>query len=56
MNYKNEHKDIPGNPSAVKSSRYKFNDRAENFKLEALSEKDWDFWIKNGYIIIKKLH
>ena len=53
MNYKNEHKDIPGNPSAVKSSRYKFNDRAENFKLEALSEKDWDFWIKNGYIIIK---
>ena len=27
MNYKNEHKDIPGNPSAVKSSKYKLNDR-----------------------------
>ena len=53
MNYKNEHKDIPGNPSAVKSSSYKLNDRTQNKDLNILSEKDWDFWLNNGFVIIK---
>ena len=38
MNYKNEHKDIPGNPSAVKTSSYKLNDRINNSRLNVLSE------------------
>ncbi len=53
MNYKNEHKDIPGNPSAVKSSKYKLNDRIKNSKLKVLTDKDWDFWTHNGYVVIK---
>ena len=53
MNYKNEHKDIPGNPSAVKTSSYKLNDRTNNSKLNVLSENDWSFWLSNGYVVIK---
>ena len=47
------HKDIPGNPSTAKSSTIKLNDRSNNIPLKLLSEDDWDYWIKNGYIIIK---
>jgi len=54
MNYQNEHKNIPGNPSAVKSSSYKLNDRVKNSSLKLLTEDDWSFWITNGYVIIKK--
>ena len=53
MNYKNEHKDIPGNPSAVKTSSYKLNDRINNSRLNVLSENDWSFWISNGYVVIQ---
>ena len=53
MNYKNEHKDIPGNPSAVKTSSYKLNDRINNSRLNLLSENDWSFWLSNGYVVIK---
>ena len=53
MNYQNEHKDIPGNPSAVKSSSYKLNDRVKHRSLNLLTEDDWSFWITNGYVIIK---
>ena len=53
MNYKNEHKDIPGNPSAVKSSKYKLNDRIKNSKLKVLTDNDWDFWNHNGYVVIQ---
>ena len=47
------HKDIPGNPSTAKSSTIKLNDRSNNIPLKLLSENDWNYWIKNGYIIIK---
>jgi len=53
VNYKNEHKDIPGNPSAVKTSSYKLNDRINNSRLNVLSENDWSFWLNNGYVVIQ---
>jgi hypothetical protein len=49
----NAHKDIPGNPSTAKSSKRKLNDRSNGEPLRVLSESDWDFWITNGYIIVK---
>lgn len=64
MNYQNEkiderespnknHKDIPGNPSTATSSTQKLNDRSNGKPLRVLSEEDWDFWIHNGYIVIR---
>ncbi len=50
----NAHTDIPGNPSTAKSSSYKLNDRSNGEPLRVLSEEDWDFWIHNGYIVIKQ--
>ena len=47
------HKDIPGNPSTATSSKFKLNDRSNEKPLRILSEEDWDFWIHNGYVIIK---
>lgn len=47
------HKDIPGNPSTAKSRTIKLNDRSNNIPLKLLNEDDWNYWIKNGYIIIK---
>ena len=49
----NAHKDIPGNPSTATSSKLKLNDRSNGKPLEVLSEEDWQFWIQNGYIVIK---
>ena len=49
----NAHKEIPGNPSTAKSSQLRLNDRSNGEPLRLLSEKDWDFWITNGYVIIK---
>ena len=49
----NAHKDIPGNPSTAKSSATKLNDRSNGKPLRVLSEADWQFWITNGYIVIK---
>lgn len=49
----NEHIDIPGNPSTAKSSTIKLNDRSNGRPLKILSEDDWQFWITNGYIVIK---
>ena len=49
----NAHKDIPGNPSTAKSSKVKLNDRSNGKALNLLSEEDWQFWITNGYIVIK---
>src|SRR6478672_5234222 len=48
----NAHKDIPGNPSTAKSSTTKLNDRSGE-PLRVLSEDDWNFWITNGYVVIK---
>lgn len=49
----NAHKDIPGNPSTAISSKIKLNDRSNGRPLQVLSEEDWQFWIHNGYIVIK---
>ncbi|HEY8661125.1 MAG TPA: phytanoyl-CoA dioxygenase, partial [Hanamia sp.] len=53
MGNMNAHKDIPGNPSNAKSSKVKLNDRSNGKPLSLLSEEDWQFWITNGYIVIK---
>src|SRR6267143_275962 len=53
MTPNNAHKDIPGNPSTAKSSAIKLNDRSNGKPLRVLSEEDWQFWIQNGYIVIK---
>ncbi|MFN4146645.1 MAG: phytanoyl-CoA dioxygenase family protein [Runella sp.] len=47
------HEDIPGNPSTATSSQLKLNDRSNGQPLRVLSEEDWQFWIENGYIVIK---
>jgi len=47
------HKDIPGNPSTAKSSRVNLNDRSDGQPLKVLSEEDWNFWVTNGYVVIK---
>lgn len=49
----NAHKDIPGNPSTATSSTIKLSDRSNGKPLRVLSEEDWNFWIHNGYIVIK---
>jgi ectoine hydroxylase-related dioxygenase (phytanoyl-CoA dioxygenase family) len=49
------HNKIPGNPSVATSSAIRLNDRSNGETLRVLSEADWDFWITNGYVIIKNL-
>ena len=49
----NAHQDIPGNPSTATTSRIKLNDRSNGKPLRVLSEEDWQFWLHNGYIVIK---
>lgn len=48
------HKTIPGNPSTATSSAKRLNDRTNDLPLRILSEEDWEFWIHNGYVIIKE--
>ncbi len=50
----NAHTDIPGNPSTATSSKIKLSDRSGGIPLRVLSEEDWQFWITNGYVIIKQ--
>ncbi|HHP7241795.1 MAG TPA: phytanoyl-CoA dioxygenase family protein [Cyclobacteriaceae bacterium] len=47
------HKNIPGNPSTATSSKIKLNDRSNGKPLRVLSEEDWNFWVYNGYVVIK---
>ena len=47
------HTEIPGNPSTATSSKKKLNDRSNGKPLRVLSEEDWNFWVENGYIVIK---
>jgi ectoine hydroxylase-related dioxygenase (phytanoyl-CoA dioxygenase family) len=47
------HNEIPGNPSVATSSIIRLNDRSNGEPLRVLSEADWDFWVTNGYVIIK---
>ena len=49
----NAHADIPGNPSVAKSSVHQLNDRSNGKPLRLLTEEQWNFWITNGYIVIK---
>lgn len=49
----NQHKEIPGNPSVSKTSKFTFNDRSSGKPLRVLSEEDWAFWLHNGYVVIK---
>lgn len=47
------HVDKPGNPSTAASSKVKLNDRSNGKPLKVLSEEDWDFWVHNGYVVVK---
>ena len=49
----NAHKDIPGNPSTATSSRSRLRTTLDGAPLNVLSEADWQFWLHNGYVIIK---
>src|SRR3569833_2750676 len=49
----NAHKEIPGNPSTAKSSVMKLTDRSNGKPLQLLSEDDWNFWVTNGFVVIK---
>ena len=51
---KNNHKEIPGNPSTPKENKFRLNDRSDNLPLRVLSESDWKFWKSQGYVVIKK--
>jgi len=53
MKANDAHKVIPGNPSTATSSQIKLNDRSNGKPLQVLSEADWQFWVNNGYVIIK---
>lgn len=47
------HKEIPGNPSTATSSKVKLSNRSKGEPLRVLSEEDWEFWVENGYIVVK---
>lgn len=49
----NQHLDIPGNPSTAKSSNVKLRTEATPDSLRVLSIDQWNFWKKNGYVVIK---
>ena len=53
MNKYSSHKDIPGNPSVAKTSEVKLRTHAENNSLRVLTMDQWNFWIENGYVVIK---
>src|SRR6202012_3425874 len=54
MSPNNAHKDIPGNPSTATSSRSKLRTSLEGTPpLKVLTEADWQFWLHNGYVVIK---
>ena len=49
----NAHKEIPGNPSTAKSSSIGLRTSATSDSLRVLSIKDWNFWLYNGFVVIK---
>lgn len=51
----NAHKDIPGNPSTAKSSNVKLRTEATTSTLKILSIEEWEFWQKEGYVVIKNV-
>lgn len=50
---KNPHEKIPGNPSTSTTSKIVLNDRSNGKPLRILNEEDWEFWLYNGYIVVK---
>ena len=51
---KNQHEDIPGNPSTAKSSNVQLRIDADKDSLRVLTEEQWNFWKENGYVVIKQ--
>ncbi len=49
----NEHKEIPGNPSTAKSSKALLRKEATSDSLKVMSIEQWNFWMENGYVVIK---
>ncbi|HEV2479762.1 MAG TPA: phytanoyl-CoA dioxygenase, partial [Puia sp.] len=49
----NEHLDIPGNPSTATSSRSRLRTTLDGAPLKVLSEQNWQFWLHNGYVVIR---
>ena len=49
----NAHKEIPGNPSTAKSSSIGLRTSATSDSLRVLSIEDWNFWLPNGFVVIK---
>ena len=49
----NAHKEIPGNPSTAKSSSIVLSTSATSDSLRVLSIEDWNFWLHNGFVVIK---
>ena len=48
------HADIPGNPSTATSSKVMLRTSlTEGSPLRVLNEADWQFWLENGYVVIK---
>jgi ectoine hydroxylase-related dioxygenase (phytanoyl-CoA dioxygenase family) len=50
-----QHVDIPGNPSTAKSSNVQLRKSATPGSLRILSIEDWEFWIRNGYVVVKQV-
>lgn len=48
------HADIPGNPSTATVSAKKLRTSLDDGPpLKVLSEEDWNFWLHNGYVVVK---
>jgi hypothetical protein len=45
--------DPKSNYSVSQTATTNLNDRSNGKPLQVLTEEDWDFWIDNGYVIIK---
>lgn len=52
MMIKTEHA-MPGDPSMRTTNQPTLATRAEKEALRVLSEEDWQFWVDNGYVIVK---
>jgi len=50
---KNQHKEIPGNPSTAKTSNVMLRKDATAESLRVLTYNQWRFWKENGYVVIK---
>jgi len=47
------HGNIPGNPSTATSSAKKLPTDIHGRELRVLSVADWNFWISNGYVVVR---